>query len=128
MATGLDRVLSSQGIAPTNEYSEQNRRDREQPGGQGGSGGHSHGQPAPGFKVELDEPAVVLDTHHIEHHELDGVAAYKATAEAALGQAITRAALVTARVPNDKRPPDVVRHAYEDHGGRIETHAINLAT
>lgn len=127
MATGLDRVLASQGIAPTTEYSEQNRRDREQPGGQG-SGSHGHDQPAPGFVVEAEEPAVVLDTHHIEHHELDGVAAYKATADAALGQAITRNALVTARIPTDKRPADVVRHAYEDHGGRIETHAINLAT
>ncbi|NBN65521.1 hypothetical protein GWI72_18385 [Microvirga tunisiensis] len=128
MATGLDRVLSSQGIAPANEYSEQNRRDREHPGGGQGGPGHGHGQPAPGFKVEADEPAVVLDTHHPETHELDGVAAYKATAEAALGQAITRGALVTARVTADRRPAEVVRHAYEDHGGRIETHAVNLAT
>ncbi|ADZ68600.1 hypothetical protein [Polymorphum gilvum] len=125
MATSVDRVLAPSNVVQATEYNDQHRRGHDQ-------GGHGAGsQPSEQKEIPAsldDEPAVVLDTHHTQNPTLDGVAAYRAAAERALGSVPENRRRPAYKAPVNRQPPETVRHAYEDHGGQLEHHAVNLAT
>jgi len=75
-----------------------------------------------------EDPAFVVDDHHHEDTALNGVAAYRATAKKVMTS--SDPPLNTARPIARPEPQaaETIRHAYEDHGGVIERHAINVAT
>lgn len=74
-----------------------------------------------------ETPAVLLEPHHLDDHLLDGVAAYRAAAHHVLDPNPEKPAS-TPRESSDPRAADAVRHAYEDHGGEVEEHSVNVAT
>lgn len=153
MSSGLERVLPPSGIVHATEHSDQRRREREheqhneqqhndqqsgeQPSGEGfeealtGEGNLPAGASA---GPQAEEPAVLVETNQEVSHTLDGIAAYRAAAERALRQpagphsALPASRSLPQRATRDHQPPAVVRHAYEDHGGQIEHHAVNVAT
>jgi hypothetical protein len=148
MSSGLERVLPPSGIVQATEHSDQRRREREheqhneQQAGehQGGEGfeealtGEGHALAAVPAEPQAEEPAVLVDTSHEISHTLDGIAAYRAAAEQALHQpsgphsAVSGNRTLPQRATRDHQPPSAARHAYEDHGGQIEHHAVNVAT
>ncbi|SUB03022.1 Uncharacterised protein [Pannonibacter phragmitetus] len=143
MSSGLERVLPPSGIVHATEHSDQRRREREheqhndqQQSGEGFEGaltGEGHALAA-SAGPQAEEPAVLVETNQEVSHTLDGIAAYRAAAERALHQpagphsALPASRSLPLRATRDHQPPAVVRHAYEDHGGQIEHHAVNVAT
>ncbi|WP_157757103.1 hypothetical protein [Pannonibacter phragmitetus] len=143
MSSGLERVLPPSGIVHATEHSDQRRREREHEQ-------HNEQQSGEGFEEALtgegnlladagagpqaEEPAVLVETNQEVSHTLDGIAAYRAAAERALRQPagphspLSASRSLPQRATRDHQPPAVVRHAYEDHGGQIEHHAVNVAT
>ena len=75
-----------------------------------------------------DNPAVLIDAHHIENHTLDGVAAYRAAALQALEPGIDHGPVHPLPGPVNRLPPDNIRHAYEDHDDAEPPHEVNVAT
>lgn len=148
MSSGLERVLPPSGIVHATEHSDQRRREREheqhndQQSGEQQSGegfeealtGESNLLADAGAGPQAEEPAVLVETNQEVSHTLDGIAAYRAAAERALRQpagphsALPASRSLPQRATRDHQPPAVVRHAYEDHGGQIEHHAVNVAT
>lgn len=74
-----------------------------------------------------DRPAVLIDAHHTVSHMLDGVAAYRAAALQVLEPGIDHGPVHPLSGPVDWRPPDNIRHAYEDRK-TDEDHEVNVAT
>jgi hypothetical protein len=75
-----------------------------------------------------ETPAVLVDANHHEDHSLDGVAAYRAAARHALEPHLETPKRNRMQISADKQAAETVRHAYEDHGGEIEHHEVNVAT
>lgn len=75
-----------------------------------------------------ENPAVLVDAHHIESHTLDGVAAYRAAALQALEPGIRHGPVHPLPGPVNRLPADNIRHAYEDHSDGEPAHAVNVAT
>jgi hypothetical protein len=127
MPSTVERPPAANVVAHATEYSP----DRDSRG-QGDNRGNSNESDAQRHHDEtgpLDEtPAVLVDAHHHEDHSLDGVAAYRAAAQHVLDP---KAKTATSTVPAGSREAcaaETVRHAYEDHGGEVEQHSINVAT
>ena len=125
MAT-IERPKSAQVVAHATEYpadrdgdgADHDRRKKRETAER-----HENDSVPPG-----DDPAVLVDAHHTENHTLDGVAAYRAAALKALEPGIDHGPVHPLRGPVDRLPAENVRHAYEDHGGEIERHSVNVAT
>ncbi len=75
-----------------------------------------------------ETPAVLVDANHHEDHLLDGVAAYRAAARHVLDPHAEPPKRARVNANADRQAPVTVRHAYEDHGGEIEEHVVNVAT
>jgi len=125
MAT-IERPQSAQVVAHATEYpadrdgdgtSHDRRKKRET------AQRHENDTLRPG-----DDPAVLVDAHHIENHTLDGVAAYRAAALKALEPGIDHGPVHPLRGPVDRLPAESVRHAYEDNDGAELPHEVNVAT
>ena len=126
MATTIERPQSAQVVAHATEYPadrdgdgtghdrRKKRNDTQRHDTNSGSSG--------------EDPAVLIDAHHLENHALDGVAAYKAAALQALEPGIDHGPVQPLPGPVDRLPAENVRHAYEDHGDDSEKHAVNVAT
>jgi hypothetical protein len=126
MATTIERPQSAQVVAHATEYP----ADRD-------GDGTGHDRRKKRNKTQRhdtntgssgDEPAVLIDAHHLENHALDGVAAYRAAAQQALEPGIDHGPVHPLPGPIDKLPAQNVRHAYEDHGDGEEPHEVNVAT
>jgi len=75
-----------------------------------------------------NEPAVLIDAHHLESHALDGVAAYRAAALQALEPGIDHGPVHPLEGAREGLLPDNIRHAYEDHEDGDAQHKVNVAT
>lgn len=148
MSSGLERVLPPSGIVQATEHSDHRRREREheqhneqQSGEQQSGEGFEDALTGEGNLMagaiagpQAEEPAVLVETSPEVSHTLDGIAAYRAAADQAQRRPSGPHSALPASRPlpqcatRDHQPPAVVRHAYEDHGGQIEHHAVNVAT
>lgn len=127
MPSTVERPQAVNAVTHATEYGP----DRESRG-QGDShenGNESDAQRHPDETGSVAEtPAVLVDAHHHEDHLLDGVAAYRAAAHH-VSDAQTKTAMLTSEGGNQETcAAETVRHAYEDHGGEIEHHSVNVAT
>lgn len=127
MSTTVERPPAASVVAHATEYVPD--RDAK---GQGESRKNNKESDAPHHTDEagsLEEtPAVVVEPHLLEDHLLDGVAAYCATAHHVLDPHPKKPDLNPREDQSDTCTAETVRHAYEDHGGEIEQHTVNVAT
>ncbi|WP_298817262.1 hypothetical protein [uncultured Roseibium sp.] len=76
-----------------------------------------------------NDPAVLVESHPVDSHALDGVAAYRAAALSALEPSVDHGPVSPLRGPVDRLPAENIRHAYEDHGDTdLLPHEVNVAT
>ena len=126
MATTIERPQSAQVVAHATEYPADRDGD--------GTGYDRRGKRKDAERHDtdtgysMDEPAVLIDAHHLENHALDGVAAYRAAALQALEPQIDHGPVHPLRGSQEGIGPDNIRHAYEDHGEAEERHQVNVAT
>lgn len=85
-----------------------------------------HREPAP------EEPAYLLDTHHVEPPKLDGVSAYQAAAQHAK-QALAMQPKGAKNLNSETdalvySPAGAMPKAYEKHAEDDDEHKVNLAT
>ncbi len=126
MATTIERPQAAQVVAHATEYPADRDGD--------GTGYDRRGKRNSAQRHETDtgysedEPAVLIDAHHLENHTLDGVAAYRAAALQALEPGIDHGPVHPLRSSVDGVSADNIRHAYEDHGDGEEPHEVNVAT
>jgi hypothetical protein len=127
MPSTVERSPAANVVAHATEYAP----DRDSKG-QGDNRGNSNESDAQRHEDETgslaETPAVLVDAHHNEDHALDGVAAYRATAQHVLDPKSKLRASTSILGSHDKCAAETVRHAYEDHGGEIEQHSVNVAT
>ena len=127
MPSTVERPPAANVVTHATEYAP----DRDSKG-QGDNRGNSNESDAQRHHDETgsraETPAVLVDAHHHEDHSLDGVAAYRAAAQHALDPKRKAPAATLVAGSHDKCAAETVRHAYEDHGGEIEHHAVNVAT
>lgn len=128
MPSTVDRPHAANVVAHATEYpSDRQQRERDADKRHGNESAAQRPEDEPGS--ETANPAVLIDAHHDENHLLDGVAAYTAAAQQALGSPVKRIAERYTLAPRvERRPPALVRHAYEDHHGEMEEHEVNVAT
>lgn len=126
MATTIERPQSAQVVAHATEYP----ADRD---GQG-SGHDRHKQSDSAERHQIapedrdENPAVLIDAHHVENHTLDGVTAYRAAALSLLEPGIPHGPVHPLPGPIDRVPPENIRTAYEDHEDENSPHEVNVAT
>ncbi|MBD8892045.1 hypothetical protein [Roseibium litorale] len=128
MPTSVDRPQGAQVVPHATEYPPDRERQRHAFPRPEDAGGHDREAREETSGPQDEDPAVVLETEHFEDHRLDGVAAYRATAHKVLDPVPQPADQKRAGPHGDVQPPSVVRHAYEEHGGEIEHHEVNVAT
>lgn len=130
MPTSVDRAQSAQIVPHATEYPPDRERQKQpfpKPDSDDGKNPGDRSGGAQGGPAEED-PAVLLDPEHHEDHLLDGVAAYTATAHKVLDPVFRGTGAKHTGRFETLQPASVVRHAYEDHGGEIEHHEVNLNT
>ena len=127
MPATVERPPAANVVAHATEYAP----DRDQKG----QGEHRKNSNESDAQRHADEtgsveetPAVLIEPHLLEDHLLDGVAAYRAVAHNVLDPHPREPASVPYRDRSETRAAEAVRHAYEDHGGEIEHHSVNVAT
>ncbi|PVB61479.1 hypothetical protein [Labrenzia sp. 011] len=124
MAT-IERPQSAQVVAHATEYP----ADRD-----GDGTGHDRRKSdlaerqEPDSRQADDNPAVLVDAHHLVNHTLDGVAAYQAAALQVLEPGIDHGPVNPLPGPVDRLPAGSVRHAYEEHAEDELPHEVNVAT
>lgn len=127
MPSTVERPPAVNVVAHATEYAP----DRDSKG-QGDNRGNSSESDAQRHEDETgspaETPAVLVDAHHYEDHLLDGVAAYRAAAQHVLDPKAKPLASTSITGIYDGCAAETVRHAYEDHGGEIEQHSVNVAT
>ncbi|WP_346892422.1 hypothetical protein [uncultured Roseibium sp.] len=127
MPSTVERPPAANVVAHATEYAP----DRDSKG-QGDNRGNSSESDAQRHQDETEalaeEPAVLVDSHHHEDHSLDGVAAYTAAAQNVLDPKAKPLASTVVTSIHDRCAAETVRNAYEDHGGEIEHHSVNVAT
>lgn len=126
MATTIERPQSAQVVAHATEYPADRDGDGTGYDRRKKRNSAQRHDTTPGSSKE--DPAVLIDAHHLVNHALDGVAAYRAAAQQALEPGIDHGPVHPLPGPIDKLPADNVRHAYEDHGENDDKHAVNVAT
>lgn len=127
MPSTVERSPAANVVAHATEYASD--RDSKGQGDNRRSSNESDAQRHHDETGSLAEtPAVLVDAHHREDHLLDGVAAYRAAAQHALDPKAKPLASTSITGIYDRCAAETVRHAYEDHGGEIEQHSVNVAT
>lgn len=126
MATTIERPQSAQVVAHATEYPADRDGDGTGYDRRGKRNGAQRHDSDTGYST--DEPAVLIDAHHLENRALDGVAAYRAAALQALEPRVEHGPVHPLRGAQEGIGPDNIRHAYEEHGETEERHEINVAT
>ncbi|WP_417670176.1 hypothetical protein [Roseibium sp.] len=127
MPTTIERPPTAPVVAHATEYPPDRQR-REQERNDSNSNESRAQRHGLNSGTSEEEPAVVVDAQHHEDHRLDGVAAYTAAAHHVLDplQKHRDASKVHGAV--ERHAPSEIKHAYEEHGGAVETHRVNVAT
>lgn len=127
MSSTVERPPAVNVVAHASEYSPD--RDTQGQGYERRNGKESDAQRQNDeFEVSEETPAVLYDADQHAETLLSGVAAYRDMARGVLDPVAHQQRQSTALQPPDKQAADTVRHAYEEHGGEIAHHEINVAT
>lgn len=128
MSSTVERPPAVNVVAHASEYSPD--RDAQGQGYERRNGKESDAQRQnDDDEVTAETPAVLYDADQHTETLLSGVAAYRDTARGVLDHvAYKHPPSTSVQKQPDKQAADTVRHAYEDHGGEIEHHEVNVAT
>ncbi|MEP0232278.1 hypothetical protein [Roseibium sp.] len=127
MPTTIERPPAAPVVAHATEYPPDRER-RDDPRDEHNSKESRAQRHDPDTGSSDEAPAVLVDAEHHEDHRLDGVAAYRATAQHVLDPKKTTVRRPSTLGAPEHQAPETVRHAYEDHGTQEERHSLNVST